>query len=138
MTRVLLACAASLIAVPGGQGAARPAVAVVVRAPGAAAADSAAVANAVIRALTAAGVEVRERGPDTKPVPGMKSARFIVEVTAKSVGRMGLVDLRLVNAETAQLAGRASLRALTGALADSAAAGAKRLAQKLTAAGGRG
>jgi hypothetical protein len=130
--------ALSLLVAAGDQGGGRPAaaagmpaVAVVVRTPGAAAADSAAVASAVTHAFTAAGVEVLHRGPGMKPAPGMKGARFIVEVTVKSVGRMGLVDLRLVNTETAELAGRASLRALTGAMADSAAVGARRLAMKL-------
>jgi hypothetical protein len=122
-----------LLAVAGGQG--RVTTTLVVRAPGAPPGDSAAVADAVKRALADAKIDVVERAPSVKAGPRMKDATFVVEVTAKAMGRVGLVDLRAYRTETHELVVRVSRRGHSASLPDSATVAARQLAAKITSAG---
>lgn len=119
-----------LFAALGGQGGVRPTAVLIIRTPGAAHADSAAIAAAVTRGLTAgARVEVMER--DGEAGSGPRRARYTVDVTAKQIGPVALVDERAIDAATGKLVVRVALRSMAVAIPDSAEAAARRLAAKI-------
>lgn len=114
----------------GGQGG--PTAAVVVRTPGAPRGDSLAVVRAVTQALAEAKIKVVDRGPSVTFRPGMKGARYYVEVTTKVMGDRALVDERVIDVKSSEMIARVSVRTTAPAIADSAAAAARRLVDKLT------
>lgn len=121
-----LVVALALMAARGAQS--RITATLVVRTPGAAAGDSALVASAVTRAFAAVGITVVAAAPATARDPHAPGATYLVEVTAKAMRGVGLIDLRAIDPKTGALMQRVSRRAFAAALPDSAAIAARELA----------